>query len=455
VSTKDERSRWSALERPDAKRSRSGAAEAAVLSATSPARECAFVVVRRVFEHGAYADRAFASEATELRPRDRALAMRLAYGVVQRSATLDAVARQLTGRSPRRLHPAVRAALRLGLLQLLFMDGVADHAAVYESVELAKVAGPSAAGLVNAVLRRAIREGARILAELDDTTPAGAAVAHSVPEWLARQLWEDLGAEEARALLAAINEPAESALRVNTLVAAPEEVSRCLPVPSSPAPGIPEGLVLAGPLALEDSDMWRDGAIMGQSRGSMAVARTLRPQPGERVLDLCAAPGAKTTHLAALMEDRGAITAVERNPGRARALERTCQRMQAKCVRVQIADAVEASTDGPFARVLLDPPCSGLGTLQSRPDIRWRASPERIKTLAQVQRHMLEAAAAATAPGSLIVYSVCTVSRAETVSVVESFLTDQVKFELDDSFQLLPHRDGTDGFYVAALRRSR
>ena len=411
------------------------------------------MVLRRVFEQGAYADRAFASEAGGLNPRDRALAMRLAYGAVQRKATLDAVTRRLTGRSPSRLEPAVRAALRLGLLQILFMDGVADHAAVNESVELAKAAG-APAGLVNAVLRRAAREKEEMLAELDDSTPAGAAVAHSVPEWLAKQLWQELGAREARALLSVINEPAESALRVNTLVAAPAKVSRDLPVPNSPAPGIPEGLVLAGPLALEESDMWREGAIMGQSRGSMAVAHALDPEPGERVLDLCSAPGAKTTHLAALMEARGEIVAVERNPRRARSLEQTCMRMRAECVRVEVADATDARTDGPFAGVLLDPPCSGLGTLQSRPDIRWRTSPEQIEALAQLQRGMLEAAATATAAGSVIVYSVCTISRAETVAVVESFLSDHGAFELEESFQLLSHRDGTDGFYVARLRRS-
>ncbi|MGN6168775.1 MAG: 16S rRNA (cytosine(967)-C(5))-methyltransferase RsmB [Solirubrobacteraceae bacterium] len=429
-----------------------GSIRASEAGAVSPARECAFVVLRRVFEQGAYADRAFASEAARLNSRDRALAMRMAYGAVQRCATLDAVTRRLTNRSPRRLHPAVRAALRLGLLQILFMDGVADHAVVNESVELAKAVG--GAGLVNAVLRRASREKEQILVGFDDSTPAGAAVAYSVPEWLAKQLWEELGAHEARALLRTINDPAESALRVNTLVATAAEVSRRLPVPSSPARGIPEGLVLDGPFALEESDMWREGAIMGQSRGSMAVAHAFAPRPGERVLDLCAAPGAKTTHLAALMKARGEIVAVERNPRRARSLEQTCKRMQAACVRVQTGDATEPRSDGPFAGVLLDPPCSGLGTLQSRPDIRWRTSPEQIKTLSQLQRGMLEAAAAATAAGSVIVYSVCTISRAETVSVVESFIHDHGAFELEESFQLLPHRDGTDGFYVARLRRS-
>jgi 16S rRNA (cytosine967-C5)-methyltransferase len=423
-------------------------------SAVSPARSCAFRVLRRVFEQGAYADRALAAEAADLSQRDRALAMRLAYGAVQRRATLDAVARRLTGRSLARLHPAVRAALRLGILQLLFMDGVADHAAVNESVELAKIAGPSAAKLVNAVLRRAAREGATNLTAFEDSTPAGAAVAHSVPQWLAEQMWEELGGAEARALLAGVNEPAESALRVNTLVTTPAEVSSRLPVPSSSAPDLPEGLVLGGPLALEHSDLWRAGAVMAQSRGSMAIARAVDPQAGERVLDLCAAPGGKTTHLAALMRDSGEVVAVERHPGRAHALEQTCARMRAGCVRVRVADATSPVVGGPFHRVLLDPPCSGLGTLQSRPDIRWRASPDQITALAQLQARMLEAAAAATAPESVLVYSVCTITRAETTGVIGPFLDAHSEFELERDTQLLPHRDGTDGFFMARMRRS-
>jgi 16S rRNA (cytosine967-C5)-methyltransferase len=154
------------------------------------------------------------------------------------------------------------------------------------------------------------------------------------------------------------------------------------------------------------------------------------------------------------MSDRGEIVAVERNPGRARGLRETCARMRTGCVRVELGDATERRGDQPFARVLLDPPCSGLGTLQSRPDIRWRTSREQIEKLARLQRSMLETAAAATAPGSLIVYSVCTISRAETTGVVESFLRAHAGFELEESFQLLPHRDGTDGFYVVRIRRS-
>ena len=380
--------------------------------------------------------------------------MRLAYGAVQRCATLDAVAEALTGRSVRRLQPAVRAALRLGLFQLLFMDGVAEHAAVNDTVQLIKPVGKGATGLVNAVLRRAAREGREILSGLSDSTPASAAVLHSVPRWLAELVWRELGSAEARALLMACNDPAESALRVNSLVSSVSEVAEILPVPTRPAAGIPEGLVLDGPFDIRGSDLWRGGAIMGQSRGSMSVARTLEPRAGERVLDLCAAPGAKATHLAALMGDHGEVVAVERHGGRARALAETCERMRASSVRVELGDAVEPRSGQPFQRVLLDPPCSGLGTLQSRPDIRWRASPAQIERLAELQRVMLDSAAAVTCAGGVLVYSVCTITRTETVGVTEGFLDTHPEFALDQAVQLLPHRDSTDGFYIARMRRT-
>jgi 16S rRNA (cytosine967-C5)-methyltransferase len=184
----------------------------------SPARACAYRVIRRVFEGGAYADRVLHAESRELDPRERSFAMALAYTAVQRRATLDHLTEQLAGRPLRQLEPAVVATLRLGLTQLLLLGGVAEHAAVDESVRLAKLDAPRAAGLVNAVMRRATRDGAQILAALDDTTPERAALLRSVPVWLARLWFDELGAEQARALLVAVNEPPESALRVNTLV---------------------------------------------------------------------------------------------------------------------------------------------------------------------------------------------------------------------------------------------
>jgi 16S rRNA (cytosine967-C5)-methyltransferase len=419
-----------------------------------------------VFEHGAYADRAFNAEAAGLTPRDRALAMTLAYGTVQRRATLDHVAARLSSRSPAELDPPVLAALELGLLQLLLLGGIAEHAAVHESVELAKLHGRGGAGLVNAVLRRATREGRAILDTLSDDTPAGAATLHSVPPWLAELWWRELGAGEARALLAQINRPAESALRVNTLVSSVDAVQRelaQLAVPTSRVPGFPSALVLGAPFDLHGSELWGRGAVMAQSRGSMRAGSTLEPRPGDRVLDLCAAPGAKTTQLAALMDDQGALVAVERHPGRAQALARTLQRMKVTCATVQVTDAAAVSAAEPaYDRVLVDPPCSGLGTLQSRPDLRWRTSPERIANLSSLQARILRAGAAVTRPGGTLVYSVCTISRAEGEQVVEAFLSEQLEFRAEPLagagdqpwVQLMPHRDGTDGFFIARLRRT-
>ena len=420
----------------------------------SPARTCALRVVRRVFEDDAYADRAFTAEAAGLEPRDRALAMALAYGTVQRCATLDHVAAQLTDRRLERLDPPVLAVLRLGLYELLYMGGAAEHAAVNENVELAKQARPHAAGLVNAVLRRGAREGPAILEGLNDDSPQAAAVLHSVPGWLASKWWDELGADEARALLAVVNDPAENALRVNSLRATTSQVAAALPVPNRPAPDLPEGLVLDGPFDVQGSELWASGQVQPQSRASMLVSRILAPRPGERVLDLCAAPGGKTTHLAALMEDRGEVVAVERHPGRASALERTRARMRASCVKVEVGDAAIPRTDGPFDKILVDPPCTGLGTLQSRPDLRWRARPEAVGELAALQARILGTAAQALAPGGALVYSVCTISRAEGDQVIDAFLREHRDFAAERRLQLVPHRDGTDGFFIARLRRA-
>jgi 16S rRNA (cytosine967-C5)-methyltransferase len=419
----------------------------------SAARECAYAVVRRVFEQDAYADRAFHAEARRLDGRDRSLAMALAYGTVQRKATLDHVIAAFSQRGPERLDAPILAALRLGLMQLLLMDGIADHAAVHESVELAKRHARAGSGLVNAVLRRALREGRDLMAGLDDATPAHAAVLHSVPRWLAELWWSELGADRARALLAAVNRPAEAAIRVNTLAASVADVAAGLAVPTRAAAGIPEGLVLEAPFDAYASPQWERGELMPQSRASMAVGRALGPRAGDRVLDLCAAPGAKTTHLAALTGDEGALVAVERHGGRADALRRTLERMQVRCATVETADAAAPRSGEGFDRVLVDPPCTGLGTLQSRPDLRWRTSPERIVDLAPQQARILAAGAAATRAGGTLVYSVCTISRAECEDVVEGFVATHPGWEAEPPARLAPDTDGTDGFFIARLRR--
>jgi 16S rRNA (cytosine967-C5)-methyltransferase len=377
--------------------------------------------VLRTLAHGAYADRALHGEARGLPARDRALAKQLAFGTIQRRLTLDWVIGRHVDRD---LEPRVRAALQLGLFQLLFLDGIASYAAVGEAVELAK---PSPGHrLVNAVLRRVQREGADLPA---DDTPGGAAIRHSHPRWLVELWWEWLGPAETRALLAADNEPAELALRVNTLVD--------FDLGDIPGRRADETIVVDGAFDALAHPGYAAGAFTPQSRASQLVAHAVAPRPGERVLDLCAAPGGKTTHLAALMEGRGEVVAVERHARRAQALKAACERMRATNVGVVTADAADFDGAGGFDRVLLDPPCSGLGTLRSHPDLRWRASPDAIERLAAEQDALLASARRALTPGGTLVYSVCTLSPREE------------RLQSKDVRRTLPHRDGTDGFYIA------
>ena len=430
----------------------------------APARRLAYETIRASFERDAHTERFFREAADErgLEGRERAQAQRLAYGAVQRRGTTDAALERLVDRPLRELDPPLIAALRLGMYELLFADGTPDHAAVDQAVELVKRAGAAhAAGLVNAVLRRAAREREALVESLlgDDSTPEAAAVAHSAPLWLAQMWWRELGPEDARSMLAACNEPAEHAFRVNTLRTNVESVLarlRDAGVTASGAPyppmagkkrtgsewQLPEMIVVEGQTGGAVPEMVAAGELTPQSRGSAAVVEVLDPQPGEQVLDLCAGPGIKTGQIAARMGDRGEVISVENDPGRAAEVAGQARRLGLRSVTVIETDATEAGMTG-FDRVLLDGPCSDLGALASRPDARWRKSPATIDRLVEVQSRLLDRARQALRPGGTLVYSTCTISRREN--------EDQVSG--GDQFQLRPDRDRTTGFFISRLRR--
>ncbi len=407
-------------------------------SQVSPARRAAFRVLERVFEDDAYADRAFRAAAEGLDARDRALAQRLAFGAVQRVRTLDYAIETLGKRRLHRLHAPVRAALRLGAYQLGYIDAVPRYAAVNESVELVRAARlERAVPFTNAVLRR-LADGLRgLLDGLRDATPAEAALKHSYPNWIAEVWWRDLGRDDALALMWAQNEPPE---RVVRLVRGELDGT-----PDRDVPG-------AWHVDRVDEAAVAEGRIWPQSRASQLAGLAVEAKDGERTLDVCAAPGGKASMLA------GAVTAVEVNEARARELEETLRRIGASNVEVVVADGRELppTLDG-FDHALVDAPCSGLGVLNARPDLRWRAEP-----LPELQQELLAAAAMRVRPGGTVVYSVCTVNADECEAVVDAsgLAVDASLGESWPQFrhphrpeflQTLPHIHGTSGFFIARL----
>jgi 16S rRNA (cytosine967-C5)-methyltransferase len=408
------------------------------VSEVAPARAAAFQVLRRVFEDGAYADRALRTASSALDDRDRALARRLAYGTVQRARTLDHAIELLARRPVSRIDPPVRAALRLGAYQLAFLDGVPRYAAVNESVELVRRAGAGrAVAFANAVLRRLADGIVPLVHDLPETTAAEAALRHSYPDWVATVWWRDLGPDGARALMRAQNEPHEIAVR---LVRGEPE--------GTPDPDLPGALVVEQ----VDEEALAEGRIWPQSRASQLAGHAAGSRPGDRVLDLCAAPGGKATMLA------GEVVAVEVNEARAEELETNVRLLGATNVQVVRADARELPVElTGFDCALVDAPCSGLGVLAARPDLRWRAEP-----LPGLQLELLHAAIERVRPGGTVTYSVCTVNADESEAVVDAAGLEPEPLghrwprfahaRRPEFLQTLPHVHGTSGFFIARLR---
>lgn len=376
--------------------------------------------MRRVFEEEAYADRALASAVEGLDDRDRSLAQRLAYGTVQRTRTIDFGIEQLGKRPVRKLDPPVRAALRLGAYQLAWTDQ-AVHAVVDDAVELVRAAGRErAVPFTNAVMRRLQHGFNGLVASL----PEGP-LKHSYPDWIAEVWQRDFGLETALDLMRAQNEPPQLEVHATEPVGEPTDIP--------------------GAYVVERADVSR---MRPMSRASQLAALVVGSRAGERVLDACAAPGGKARLLA------GEVTAVEVHPGRAQAMAKEMP----PNVNVVVADVRELAESG-FDRALVDAPCSGLGVLSRRPDLRWRATP-----LPELQLELLQAAAERTKAGGTIVYSVCTLNADENEAIVDASGLEvepldgewpQYTHPTRPEFLLtLPHRDRTSGFFIARLRKS-
>ena len=426
---------------------------------------------------GAYADKLVDSLAEKfaLEPRDRGFLNELVKGTLRRRGTLDAVLALYLRQDLASLPNWIQQALRLGAYQLLFLDRVPAHAAVGETVSLARKYGhPGTAGLVNSVLRRLseVRREAvwEQLAAIPD--PVARRVAEtSHPAWLLERWMHRFGEVETIALAEANNRVARVGLRANRLRLDRKELLHRLEnddVAAEASRLAPMHVTLTGDVDFASLPVVQRGDATVQDESETLVGHVVDPKPGERVLDLCAAPGGKTTHLAELMGDRGEVVAVERNPARARVLERNVERLGLRSVSIVSGDAREMSFDASFDRVLVDAPCSGLGVLARRADARWRKSPEGIAEMQAVQRELLEAGARAVRPGGVLVYSVCTFEPEETEGVVSWFGERHAEFRrtpiretvptevLSETGALLclPHRHGTDGVFATRWERA-
>ncbi len=443
-------------------------------------RDLALLALHRVDTAAAFASLAL-HEVFRRHPaprRERALATELAYGAVRRLNTLDFIIGRFSHRDPAALDPWTRSILRLAVYQICYSDRIPVHAAVAEAVEQAKRYGHrDRAGFVNAVLRAvASMRGEVAFPSPDEDPVAHLSLAHSHPEWLVRRWLGRYGFEDARRLLEYDNVAPPVVIRANRLRTDPQALALRLAeegVEVRPGRYLPEALVIVAPEALEEIPSFRAGLFTVQDESSMLAARVLDPQPGETVIDVAAAPGGKTTHIAELMANRGRIIACDVHPGRLELVRENCRRLGVTIVEAVAEDGRElpARYRALADRVLLDAPCSGLGVLNRRPDARWRKSAEQIAALAALQGELLEAAAACLAPGGVLVYSTCTIEPEENEQVVARFLDAHPDFAPDplDLFlpaglagegaggwlQILPFRHGIDGFFVARLRRAR
>ena len=449
---------------------------------TAP-RMIAIRVVERVQRAGAYADLALHHALVQSRipAADRALATELVYGTLRWRGRLDYLIAKALDRELSTLEPLVTSALRVGTYQLFFSDRIPANAAVDEAVRCVRAMGlERATGLVNAVLRRLAREGDQIeLPKIEDDPLEYLIHTESLPKWLAKRWLSQFGAEEASKLAASMNQPPPVTIRVNRTKTTREAL---LPELLERFPEAelcryaPDGIILGRKGDAGHDPAFLAGKFSVQDEASQLVVQLLDPQPGERILDTCAAPGTKTAAIAERLSGEGHVLALDRHPRRLHLVGRGMRRLEVGGVATLERDATKALGDlaqpeGPFDRILVDAPCSGLGSLRRNPDARWRVRPDDLAALSKIQRAILESAAAVLRPGGSLVYSTCTITPEENELVIQGFMATRPGWKIaqrgeapadlqalidDDGFlRLLPHRHDMDGFFAVRLIRGK
>jgi len=445
------------------------------------ARFVAVRVLERVERAGAFADLALhaALRDDQLTPRDRAFVTDLVYGTLRWRGRLDHLLGFVLDRELTKLEPLVATLLRIGAYQVLFCDGVPASAAVDQTVRCARALGAArAGGFVNAVLRQLVRKADRLpLPALEDDPVGHLTHTLSLPTWVAERFLDVFGPEEAAALAAASNAVPPMVARANTgrttrdalveeLRSRRPDVRACSHAPAA------LDLGHAGNPALDPAFL--EGRMTIQDEASQLVVELLGPRPGERILDLCAAPGTKATAIAERVGPEGAVLAVDRHPRRLGLVRSAARRLglaNVTCLERDGTAPLEDLPGAPFDRILVDAPCSGLGTLRRHADARWRVQPDDPQRLAETQHRLLERARSVLRPGGRLVYSTCTVLPEENEAVVDGLLAagsglrrvppgtaeddlgELLRPFVDEvgDLRTLPHRHGMDGFFAARL----
>ncbi|MBR2775351.1 MAG: 16S rRNA (cytosine(967)-C(5))-methyltransferase RsmB [Selenomonadaceae bacterium] len=409
---------------------------------------------------GAWANVALAQtlRAEKFSDLDRKFCTELVYGTVKAGASLDWKISKYLKRPLSKVDDKILAVLRVGLYQVFFLDRVPNSAAVNESVELAKkFCGLSASKFVNGVMRSAVREPHKSnFPTGDDLQSLALRTFH--PLWLVKLFAEEFGLDATKQLLAFDNDDPPLCLRVNRLKTTREEVLDALisfGLQAEPSTLAPEGIICRGHGALDKFQPLRAGFCQVQDESSMTAARLLNPAAGEFVIDCCAAPGGKSTHLAELMNNRGRIIAADVYETKLEHVKQNAQRLGIKIIEPLLIDARELGDKfpGQADKVLVDAPCSGLGVLRRKADLRWRKTSDELKDLPTLQGEILSSAAKTLKRGGCLLYSTCTITRRENQEVVEKFLAEHEDFQLIDMQMLLPHVTNTDGFFSAKLTK--